>query len=64
MAMKGAVKSAKKGIKRDDAEQMRTGLPIDMSLCERLHTLAIRQGKLTGVLLDIAIKEYLIKNEK
>ena len=64
MAIKERVKSARQTINRDDAEQMRTGLPIDMSLSERLHTLAIRQGKLTGVLLDIAIKEYLIKNEK
>ena len=64
MAIKERVKSARQTINRDDAEQMRAGLPVETSLCERLHTLAIRQGKLTGVLLDIAIKEYLIKNEK
>jgi hypothetical protein len=64
MAMKDMMKSAKQRMKRDDVEQLRTGLPIDMSLSERLHTLSIRQGKLTGVLLDMAVKEYLIKHEK
>lgn len=40
------------------------GVSIDTITWRRLRALAIREGKLTGDLLDAAIKEYLYKYEK
>lgn len=38
------------------------GVKVDTRLWRRLRALAIRQGRLTGVLLDEAIEEYLGKH--
>jgi len=40
------------------------GVSIDTMIWRRLRALAIREGKLTGDLLDAAIKGYLDKYEK
>jgi metal-responsive CopG/Arc/MetJ family transcriptional regulator len=54
-------------IKRKTVETVKRtkiGVSIDTELWRRLRALAIRQGKLTGELLDAAIKEYLDSHEK
>ena len=57
----------KKTVKRQsqgDIERTKIGVSIDTELWRRLRAVAIRQGKLTGELLDAAIKEYLDSHEK
>ncbi|MFH0813076.1 MAG: ribbon-helix-helix domain-containing protein [Pseudomonadota bacterium] len=44
--------------------RVKIGVSIDDVLWRRLRALAIREGKLTGELLDEAIEEYLEKYEK
>ena len=44
-------------------KRVTTGVPIDEHLWRRIRALAIREGKLTGELLDQAIKDYLDKYE-
>jgi hypothetical protein len=45
-------------------KRTKIGVSINTELWRRLRALAIRQGKLTGELLDAAIKEYLDSHEK
>ncbi len=57
----------KKTVKRQSQGAMgrsKIGVTIDTELWRRLRAIAIRQGKLTSVLLDAAIKEYLDSHEK
>jgi metal-responsive CopG/Arc/MetJ family transcriptional regulator len=54
-------------IKRKNVETVKRtkiGVSINTELWRRLRALAIRQGELTGELLDDAIKEYLDSHEK
>jgi hypothetical protein len=50
--------------KVETAVRTKIGVSIDTPLWRRLRALAIRQGILTGELIDSAIKEYLDKHEK
>ena len=47
-----------------DIKRTKIGVSIDTPLWRRLRALAIREGKLTGELLDAAIKEYLDRAER
>jgi hypothetical protein len=44
-------------------KRVNIGVPIDEQLWRRIRALAIREGKLTGELLDQAISDYLEKHE-
>lgn len=57
---KKKIKTEKKGKTEDRAK---IGVSINTVLWRRLRALAIKEGKLTGELLDKAIEEYLQKNE-
>ena len=52
-----------KASKSDKREAVNIGVPVDKEVWLRLRALAIRNGKLTGELLDQAIKNYLDKHE-
>ena len=52
-----------KASKNDKREAVNIGVPVDKQAWLRLRALAIREGKLTGELLDQAIKDYLNKHE-
>jgi len=39
------------------------GVPVDTRLWRRLQELAIKDGKFSGELLDMAIKDYLDRHE-
>jgi|PlaIllAssembly_1097288.scaffolds.fasta_scaffold321519_1 hypothetical protein len=54
------INTEEKGKTKDRAK---IGVSIDMILWRRLRPLAIKEGKLTGELLDKAIEEYLQKHE-
>jgi len=47
----------------DIEKRAKIGVSIDMVIWRRLRALAIKEGKLTGELLDKAIEEYLQKHE-
>jgi hypothetical protein len=49
--------------KSDIVKRAKIGVSIDMFIWRRLRALAIKEGKLTGELLDKAIEEYLQKHE-
>ena len=49
--------------KIDIVKRAKIGVSIDMVIWRRLRALAIKEGKLTGELLDKAIEEYLQKHE-
>lgn len=56
---------AKKWHQRSMAkERVNIGVSIKSELWRRLRALAITEGRLTGDLLDAAIKEYLDNHEK
>ena len=57
---KGRVKEEEK---IDIVKRAKIGVSIDMVIWRRLRALAIKEGKLTGELLDKAIDEYLQKHE-
>lgn len=57
---KGRVKTEEK---IDIVKRAKIGVSIDMVIWRRLRALAIKEGKLTGELLDKAIEEYLQKHE-
>ena len=44
-------------------KRVNIGVPIDEHLWRRIRALAVREGKLTGELLDQAISDYLDKHE-
>jgi hypothetical protein len=44
-------------------KRVNIGVPIDEQLWRRIRALAVREGKLTGELLDQAIRDYLNKHE-
>ena len=44
-------------------KRAKIGVSIDRVIWRRLRALAIKEGKLTGELLDKAIEEYLQKHE-
>ena len=52
-----------KASKNDKREAVKIGVPVDKQAWLRLRALAIREDKLTGELLDQAIKDYLDKHE-
>ena len=54
---------AKTEEKIDIVKRAKIGVSIDMVIWRRLRALAIKEGKLTGELLDKAIEEYLQKHE-
>ena len=57
----------KKVVKRQsqpEIKRTKIGVSIDTQIWRRLRALAIREGKLTGELLDAAIKEYLDRAER
>ena len=56
-------KRVKKEEKIDFVKRAKIGVSIDMVIWRRLRALAIKEGKLTGELLDKAIEEYLQKHE-
>ena len=56
-------KRVKKEEKIDIVKRAKIGVSIDMVIWRRLRALAIKEGKLTGELLDKAIEEYLQKHE-
>jgi hypothetical protein len=49
--------------KGDIVKRAKIGVSIEMGIWRRLRALAIKEGKLTGELLDKAIEEYLQKHE-
>jgi len=57
----------KKRVKKEEkiaiVKRAKIGVSIDMVIWRRLRALAIKEGKLTGELLDKAIEEYLQKHE-
>ena len=53
----------KKEEKIDIVKRSKIGVSIDMGIWRRLRALAIKEGKLTGELLDKAIDDYLQKHE-
>ena len=58
--IKGRVKI---GDKVNILNRAKIGVSIDMVIWRRLRALAIKEGNLTGELLDKAIEEYLQKHE-
>ena len=56
-------KRVKKEEKIDIVKRAKIGVSIDMVIWRRLRALAIKEGNLTGELLDKAIEEYLQKHE-
>jgi hypothetical protein len=50
--------------KSDAVKRVNIGVSVDDMIWRRLRGLAIREGKLTGELLDRAIADYLEKHEQ
>ena len=48
----------------DGSDKVKIGVPVDKKLWLRLRALAIREGKLTGELLNASIQGYLDSHER